>query len=433
MGFAWDVLGTQKLVVRAGFGVMYDRIYNNLFENIRFNPPYFSDNQVGYFTGIPGSAVGAISSPGLLSFPFTSTPKFAGGAGVVPNPRHMDQNIVSPYYEQTHFGLQWEFAKGWVFEPEYVGTWGRKLTGIVDINTFDGRISGAGATTRINPNVGSDNFRGNKFDSNYHALQLSVRKTYSSGLSLTGNYTYSKALDELSDAFNSKIGLNPTDNQNVGYDYGPADFDVRHRVVATIGYELPFMKQNRWIGGWGVNSIVSWQTGHPFSPYSGSSHYDLNKDGKRTDRLVPTIAPMNTVLDGSPAGNPDGTGGYFDTTKWVRFDPLGTGQGSCPLNVNGGFWCNAPIGRNSIFGPHFANVDFNVSKRFKITETAGLTLQANFFDLFNHPNFLPPGISSTGGAAGGTNIQSTDFGKSTATAGDNGGHRVTQLAVRFDF
>ena len=78
-------------------------------------------------------------------------------------------------------------------------------------------------------------------------------------------------------------------------------------------------------------------------------------------------------------------------------------------------------------------MDFNVSKRFKITEAAGLTLQANFFDLFNHPNFLPPGISSTGGVAGGTNIQSSDFGKSTATAGDNGGHRITQLAVRFDF
>ena len=425
VGFAWDVLGTQKVVVRGGFGVMYDRIYNNLFENIRFNPPYFSDNQVGYFTGISGSVVGAISSPGLLSYPFTSTPRFAGGAGVVPNPRHMDQNIVSPYYEQTHFGLQWEFAKGWVFEPEYVGTWGRKLTGIVDINTYDGRISGAGATTRINPNVGSDNFRGNKFDSNYHALQLSIRKTYSSGLSLTGNYTYSKTLDELSDAFNSKIGLNPTDNQNIGYDYGPADFDVRHRVVATIGYELPFMKQNRWIGGWGVNSIVSWQTGHPFSPYSGSSHYDLNKDGKRTDRLVPTVAPMDTLLHGSPAGNADGTGGYFDTTKWVRY--------TCPANVNGGFWCNAPIGRNSIFGPHFANVDFNIAKRFKITESAGLTFQANFFDLFNHPNFLPPGISAIGTAAGGTNDLSSDFGKSTATAGDNGGHRITQLALRFDF
>ena len=93
---------------------------------------------------------------------------------------------------------------------------------------------------------------------------------------------------------------------NVRADYGPADFDLRHRVVATIGYDIPFMKSNRWIGGWGVNSIISWQTGHPFSPYTSSSAYDLNKDGHRTDRLVPTKAPMDTVLSSSP-GN-----GYFD-------------------------------------------------------------------------------------------------------------------------
>ena len=53
----------------------------------------------------------------------------------------MDQNIVTPYYEQAHFGFQWEFSKGWMFEPEYVGTFGHKLTGIVDINTFDGRVA----------------------------------------------------------------------------------------------------------------------------------------------------------------------------------------------------------------------------------------------------------------------------------------------------
>ena len=111
VGFAWDVFGTQKFVVRAGAGVMYDRIYNNLFENIRFNPPYFSDNQIG------GGANGVAVSPSLLTYPFTSTPVFASGFSAVPNPRHMDQNMVTPYYEQAHFGVQWEFAKGWVFEP----------------------------------------------------------------------------------------------------------------------------------------------------------------------------------------------------------------------------------------------------------------------------------------------------------------------------
>jgi hypothetical protein len=416
IGFAWDVFGTQKFVVRAGAGIMYDRIYNNLFENIRFNPPYFSDNQIGIF------ANGHPVTPELLQYPFTdasranfNNPAFAPK----PNPRHMDQNILAPYYQQLHFGAQWEFAKGYVFEPEYVATLGTKLTGIMDINTFDGRRSGAGSSGRINPNIGSDNYRNNAFSSNYHSLQMTLRKTYSAGLTFNANYTYAKALDTLSDAFNNRIGINPTDIQHIRYDYGPADFDLRHRFVAAFSYDLPFLKKNRWLGGWGTNAIISFQTGHPISPYSGSSGYDINKDGKFNDRYVPVGSPMSTVLGSSAADACTAEAGngkcYFDTSKWERY--------TCPDTVNDGWWCNAPIGRNTLFGPHVFNVDFNVSKKFKITERAALTFQANFFDLFNHPNFLTP--------VG--NIQSSTFGSSAATLGDGGGHRVTQLALRFDF
>src|SRR6202021_685829 len=105
----------------------------------------------------------------------------------VPNPRHMDQNMVTPYYEQAHFGAQWEFAKGYVVEPEYIGTFGHKLTGYYALNTFNGRVAcptsaapftsgpcfNAGyvngfSTQRINPAFGADNFRTNAFASNYH-------------------------------------------------------------------------------------------------------------------------------------------------------------------------------------------------------------------------------------------------------------------------
>ena len=420
VGFAWDVMGNQKFVVRAGAGVMYDRIYNNTFENIRFNPPYFSDNQIGLFINGVGAPIEA------LSFPFTTRSVFADPAfAPKPNPRHMDQNIVTPYYEQAHFGVQWEFAKGWVFEPEYVATWGKKLSGISDINTFNGRTDGQGST-RINPNIGADNYRSNSYYSNYNALQLSLRKTYSSGLTVSANYTWAKALDVLSDTFNGKGATSPIDDTNIRYNYGPADFDLRHRIVATVGYDLPFMKENRWLGGWGVNTIISWQTGHPFSPYSSSSGYDLNKNGQRTDRLVVTGSQL---LSGSAAdactaaahinGGNNGKC-YLNTDNWSQF--------VCPESENGGLWCNAPIGRNSVFGPHYSNVDFNITKRFKVTESAGLTFQANFFDLFNHPNFLPP--QSPGTTA---DIRNNNFGQLTATTGDTGGHRVIQLALRFDF
>jgi hypothetical protein len=433
IGFAYDLSGNQKLVMRAGFGVMYDRIFNNVFENIRFNPPFYSNNVIG--------PVGPLSSPGVFTFPFSDASRaLFNGAGAfkpTPNPRHMDQNIVTPYYEQVHFGFQWEFRKGYLLEPEYVGTFGHKLIGLSDINTFDGRTISGGTNNpctdpttqpwcRPNPNVNADNFRSNAYGSNYHGLQLSLRKSYSNGLGITANYTYSKALDTFSDVFNNGRGLiaRPTDNENHKYDYGPSDFNVAQRFVGTVSYELPFLKQNRWLGGWAVDSIISRQTGHPFSPYSSSSKYDLNKDGYRTDRLVATVSPTSTIINGHPAD------GYFNTGDWARYNPqsLPGNVGSCPLNVNGGLWCNGPIGRNSISGPGFMNVDFSAKKKFKITERSALTFQANFFDLFNHPNFAVPAFNDA---------SPNTFGKSLSTISGPGvaeaGHRVTQLAIRFDF
>jgi Carboxypeptidase regulatory-like domain len=424
VGFAWDVFGTQKLVVRAGGGIMYDRIYNNVFENIRFNPPFFSDNLLGAFQN--GQPIGPESSPGLVSFPFTDRSRlgYLAGFAPTPNPRHMDQNMVTPYYEQTHFGFQWEFARGFVLEPEYVGTFGHKLIGLSDINTFDGRLALGTACTlptdpacRINPNIAADNFRSNGYASNYHALQVRLTKAFSSGLGFTASYTYSKALDDFSDLFNNSSATRPTDNMNHSADYGAADFDTRQRMVATVSYELPFLKQNRWVGGWGVNSIIGVQTGHPWSPFSSS--VDLNKDGYRTDRIVSTTGSAgNTYIHGSPA---DGT---LNSSLWIPF--------TCPASENGGLWCDSPARRNSVFGPRNANVDFNVTKKFKITERAAVSFQANFFDLFNHPNFLNP-TAPVSGSGSSANINAKDFSASRQTWGDSGGHRVTQLALRFDF
>jgi hypothetical protein len=407
IGLAYDVFGNQKLVLRAGAAIAFDRMFNNVFENIRFNPPYFSDNQIGYYAnGVP---VGALSAPGLYTVPFTSTGMFVSGFSAKPNPRHMDQNIVTPYYEQFHLGLQWEFLKGYMLESNYVGTMGHKLLGFRDINTFNGRtVSGLGSL-RINNNIGQDNFRSNDYNSNYHGWQTTVRKRYSAGLAFEFNYTWSRALDSLSDVFNNRGSARPTDNMYPKNDYGPADFHMKHRFVGVVSYDLPFFKNNRWAGGWAVNSIITMQSGVPFSPYSSSSSYDLNKDGYATDRItyVGSGSPLDSLIgSGSPAD------GYFTTTDWARY--------TCPASVNNGQWCNPPLGRNSMVGPGFHNVNFGISKKFKVTERIALRFDANFFNLFNHPNFGLPGRNH--------NDPGT-FGKSTSTFDP----RITQLALRLDF
>ncbi len=409
LGLALDVLGNQKLVLRAGAGIMYDRIYNNVFENIRFNPPYFSDVQIGSL--VNGFPAGALSTPGLYTAPFSSRTIFSlPQYSAVPNPRHMDQNIVSPYYEQFHLGLQWLFYKDYVFEPEYIATLGRKLLGITDINTFNGRTVGLYSSARINPGIGEDNYRNNNFKSNYNAMQLTVRKNYSAGFGFNAGYTWSKTLDNLSDVFYPRggnyIAGGPMDTMHPMSDYGLSDFHLKHRFVATLGYDLPFSKQNRFLGGWRINSIITLQSGVPFSPYNGSG--DVNQDGRYGDRVVYTGSgsPMNSVSGkGSPAD------GYFDAGLWSDY--------SCPGNVNNGEWCNPPQSRNTMTGPGYKNVDFSIQKQFKISEQAKLKLFANFFNLFNHTNFSHPE----------ENISSPSFGRSTAAYPS----RITQLAVRIDF
>jgi len=416
VGFAWDTMGNQKFVVRAGGGIFYDRLYNNVFENIRFNAPFYADETAGVF--ISGTPLGPLKQPGLLTIPFTSNGQFINPAlfplGLPkPVPRHIDQNLVTAYYEQYSFGAQYELARDFAVEANYVGTLGRKLIGILNRNTYDGRRAlGSALGIRPNPLINNDNARGNFYNSNYNAFQLTLRKRFSHGLSFNANYTYGKALDELSDVFRTKTGqISATDVQNIRYDYGPADFDVRHRVVASFNYDLPFLNGNRWLGGWAVNGIFSWNTGSPIGLFD--SLRDPNKDGTRTDR--PQFVGSSGVLH-SIVGKEQIVG---TNHAYVYLDPAQFGVVPVPV----GSWTNSNLGRNAIPGPMFTNMDLGVSKSFKITETSKLRFDANFFDLLNHPNFQNPQ----------GNFSDPAFGQSQSTYGDTGGHRVTQLALRFDF
>jgi Carboxypeptidase regulatory-like domain/TonB dependent receptor len=421
VGFAWDTFGNQKLVIRGGGGIAYDRMYNNIFENIRFNPPFFCFCNFGAFRN--GVAASPSQQPGLFAIPFNNQGLFNDPtlfpSGVPKtSPRAMDQNLVTAYYEQANLGFQYQIGRDLVWETNYVGTFGHKLLGIVNLNTYSGRR----AATSVRPNqlVNNINFRTNGFNSNYHAVQTTLRKNFSHGLQFNANYTYSKAMDVISDTFTPRgnpLFFVPTDSLNPKLDYGPADFDVKHRFVISYNYELPFFKTNRWIGGWSVSGVATLQSGVPFSVYDGNSGYDINKNGTFSDRIAYIgSGNITRALTGAiAAGNADGTGGYINQSLFADV--------SCPLNVNGGLWCQgAAVGqsrRNSLYGPNYQGWDLGVAKRFKIAESASIQFQANFFNVLNRSNFaLPSG-----------NLNDSNFGKSTVTFDP----RVTQLALRFDF
>jgi hypothetical protein len=186
---------------------------------------------------------------------------------------------------------------------------------------------------------------------------------------------------------------------------------------------LPFAKSNRWLGGWNVSGIISWQSGTPFSVYD--SAVDSNKDGEFTDRSNYIGAGK---IDNSIIHSQQAYRGYLNPSDFAQ---LGSPSLPCPASVNMGLWCEgAAVGqmeRNTLNGPAFFDTDFGVKKSFKLTERSNLRVEANFFNIFNHPNFALPDNN--------LNDAGTTFGQSqsTFTNQQTGGPRITQLALRLDF
>ncbi len=428
LGFALDTLGNGKLVLRGGFGVGYDRLYNNVYENIRFNGPRFVDNAYGFGAG-NGSISPALRAA-LVQSPFAGNSALAV-AGAAPVPRHVNQNLKTAYYEQAHLGIETQM-KGYVLETNYIGTFGRQLVGLMNANTFEGRTAcsttalranctAAGitnfATTRPNIRFGNDNFRTNGFSSNYSSGQVSVRKGYSHGIQLLANYTYSKAMDQISDVFTIKGGATgiPTP-YNPSSNYGPADFDVRHNASVTATFVSQSATHKLLLAGWGFSPIVTMHSGSPINVRSGNSAYDPNRDGTLgVERVIyigsghPSNAYNHNV---SPANGAFQKSSFSSPTSFT-----------CPKNINNGLFCDVG-GRNSLYGLRQYNFDAAISKHLALSERFNLTLQAAFFDVDGHPEFADP--------VG--DVNASNFGKSTQTLGQGAqGFRNGQLSGRIDF
>jgi len=418
-GMAWDLFGDQKTILRLGGGIFYDRMYNNIFENMRFNGPLFAFAEPGLLTN--GTVQGPFSTPGFYSVPINIA-NFAPFA-TTPSARQMDKNLKTAYDEQINFDIQHQFGGNWLVDATYIGTFGHRLLGLVDVSTFDGREAPGVSHSRINPDLGSDNARANWFNSNYNALQVSLTKRFSRGFQFNTNYTYSRALDEQSDVFNGRFqtssSSHPEDQYNRYLEYGPADFNLPQRLVAYGIWDLPLFKANKWLRGWSYDATFSIQSGQPFSVVDGSS--DTNEDGYLGDRAeyFGSGNPMSAVTHRlSPAD------GYIDPKMVSEF---GT---SVP--AKGAPWVDGMMGRNDMTGPKFVGIDMSLAKKFQLNERFALRIIASGFNIFNHPNF---NLTTT--PVNDSDISNmSQFGKASATIQPNGsstGARVFQFAARVEF
>jgi hypothetical protein len=423
IGLAYDLFGDGKTALRAGYGVFYDRNFGNALFNVIQNPPNYAVLIVGSANNPNAPITANVNQFEALNS--VSGQSFSSSA------RALDQNLRTAYANVWNANIQHEFAGSFVASVAYAGSNGIKLYSLNNINR---RNSGAllGRSGRLNPNISGINFRSNDGHSNYHSLQARVDSRYikSAGLQFTAAYTYSHAIDNESSTFGDSFLLSRVGQGVFGFqdafnpsgDKGNADFDVRHRFVASFNWDIPFAsglgaRPLKWLlDGWATNGVVSFRTGAPFTVFDTSQP---DNDGSQAIRPR-VVGPLAQPLDSPrPAG---GAGGTFDFLDLTGLAPT--------PSVNGPF--TDTLGRNTFRAPGLQTWNISFFRNFKITETAKLQFRAEFFNLFNHPNLF---------VAGGTNnIDSNASNTAQVTRGglaDNINnveqHRNTQLALKFIF
>jgi hypothetical protein len=393
LGFAWNAL--KNTVLRAGYGVYYDYVPQHLL--------------IANFTSSAGVATNPIGPKPVL--PMNFDPTAFNGTNSDPAAPFLSVNTTgpysifvtprkfpSPYTQNWNLNLQQRFAENASLEVGYVGSKGTKLVRLTDLNEN---------FTNENYNTIDELFPG--ASSVYHSLQAIARLQNSHRFSGFASYIWSKSLDDASDGIDFVPGVAfPQDPGNLKAEHGPSTFDTRHRFTAAINYDLPTWQALGKLGsGWQLNWIVSLQSGRPIPIVTAndtSGHFYFNQ----RPNVVPGVDPI--------IHNWSATTGYLNVNAFSQPD----------------FGSFGNLGRNSIYGPGYKNVDFSITKQTQIAERLGLQLRVEFFNILNHPNFAQPNHNIDPGSSGGELTQTPDVAQTNPGLG-GGGPRVIQLGLKLVF
>ena len=459
LGFAWDIFGNAKLVMRGGFGVFYDIEDGALNLQYGGQAPFGVVENLFYTPGtFAGSTTDAVSDPftaaglppiagtgGNNPFPFASrgltgtflTPKIGFAFTTAPHFR-------TPYTEDLNYGFQYQLTPNTMLEAIYVGSLGRKLISSTDQNFPNQaleaqQLSGQGfinadctrplaaCTIDGNPPSPTDpvttdanaiptgalqlltDISAGLSDS--HQLQVTLDKRWSHGFLSRAAYTFGKTID-LTSGFRERSSTF-SDPLNFKIDRGLADFDVRHRFVLSGIWELPVGERikkakflNRALGGWQVGSIVTFQAGNPIPIVSGidSSGFGLGSNRPDVTGRIQKFNPRKVQTFNADCVS--GPGNYF-------FDPTNLVCNSVAQFTFG------TLGRNVVIGPGINNYDLSIIKRIKVTESQSVEFRSELFNAFNHTQFESVGRTGDSGT----------FGQVTTDRGP----RLVQFALKYYF
>ena len=472
-GFAWDPTGSGKTSIRGGVGMFHDTLNGWLSDWNAGGPPWFAGSVLGFNSLSTSSASTALADPYGNAFPsgaidpYPSKPSKPGtllasqgvtfpyGSGIA----FVDPNLKTPYVYQYNLSVQRQLGSGLVTEVGYVGSSSHKLLTFVDRNPIDPSsiIAGPpgfassgtrilteklGLTPFVNDYASMVAFAG-KVNANYNGLLASITKSPGQvgrlgEMFYTVSYTWSHNLDDGS-GFNQRSGQVPF--HNARQFYGNSDFDVRHRLVFSGGWELPFARMwengpKRLTRGWSVYPIAFYQSGVPIDMFlnpsylvpaapfpssdPGSSGYG-DSELERPNQLTPKVQTFNprhrqtfTDLNG------------FSRTGNFYFNPQNFGVDPCIANLPNtcatGFY--GTYRRNSLMGPSRVNVNLALEKGTNLVgDSVKLLFRVEAFNILNHAQFRNPGSGTQYSAYDGT------LGQVTQTYDP----RILQLSLRLAF
>ncbi len=394
LGLAYSL--TSKSVLRAGYGFFYGGSESGPYSNPSpgYNPPYYATNSYSPNCSL-GSANPAqtdCSIPGLNVL----SQGFPANALTDPNTPllySLDLHLVTPYVQQYQISTEYQLPASLLFTAAYAGSHGLKLYTFFNGNeaTPTADPTAPVAPRRPVPSIDAPIqwFRSSG-RSNYNALEFSLARSSSSGLSLLAAYTYAHGLDNASAAnLGSQNGGDFRDFRHPEAEYGNSDTDVRHRFTFSALYPLPIGQGQRYLGntGKGLNTVIgNWQLGSIVTLSTGNWYTatDAVNFSNVPDGGGNVGSSQRPDYAGDPNGKPCVAGTYFNTCAFT--DPV---QGSFG-NVN----------RNTIAGPGTENTDFSLFKRLRLTDRFNLEFRSEFFNILNHynPLFAPAAASATVGA-----------------------------------
>ncbi len=429
-GVAWDPFGNGRTSVRAGMSLAFQPHHGQSIAGARALPP---DALQGVIQ--PANRIGTQI---LYGYPVPFNPEFARGlnaqGGVISRPGEppirptgfvVNPTIKTQYSQSWFLNLQREFISGWIVELGYTGTAGINLERIDDINRFAGDLVD-GREDRINPNFGTLLFVTNGVNSSYHAGTAELRRGFRRGLSVQVNYRWSKWIDTSSDTStgqfqdNSEPGKGAQDIGCLSCERARSLFDIPHRLAgivmwtpAGIGSESGLLR--RLSQDWQLATIVSEQSGRPFSVWNGAPSNIIN--GRNTGGDY-NLDGGGGAVGGGFYDRPDAPASGTIRNSFGRRDFL---SGLFPASAfpAPGLGQNGTLGRNTFRGPRFASIDLSLSRSFSIREGIRIELRGEAFNALNNVNLFLPNAD----------LSLASFGRSTQ-AHDA---RTIQGSLRFTF